>query len=405
MNKCICYIGLLFALLCPLPSSAEMTLFVSPDGDGAFIIEADNINNTSYVDITVKYDPAILSNPRVSLQGGTVVDLFDSKSGTLTFNAYRGDNPSSSFEAHLAFDKKGNSHGGIISAKAVTVEPDGTSIPSRSIINLPSPPSATAQATEPVREHPENSFSANECEPLHQGEGCNEKIDGAQPVTPGIAAAESVDSGAAAIPEKSAAAEEKAASLAATPDIRKKSEKSIVQQFMEFSGTRSMKAFVALFEQSPRGMFVQEPPVALSDGKSPVRVKLELHSRAENSPNVALTDAKLVQLRKENEKGWVVTVLPKEGTSIASIVISMDTELVEIPLVVAPSVKIRNGITESNFVAELDRYISDQVAGGKGVRLGVPYEFVFTANYLAGLGNRPPEMNPEQPRLVSNSKK
>jgi hypothetical protein len=378
-----------------------MTLFVSPDGDGAFIIEADNINNTNYVDITVKYDPAILSNPRVRLQGGTVVDVFDSKTGTLTFNAYRGDNPSSSFEAHLAFDKKGNSHGGIISAKAVTIEPDGTSIPSRSIINLPSPLSAPSQAAESVQEQHASPASANECDSHHQGESCKEKTDGVLPIDAGTDAAY-LEVVAESNQEKSAAAE--AAVLATTPDIRKKSEKSIVQQFREFSGSRGLTAFVALFEQNHRGRFVQDPPVALSDGKTPVRIRLELQSGSKKSPNVALTDAKLVQLRKEYEKGWEVTVLPKEGTSMASLVISMDAELVEIPLVVAPPVKIRNGITESNFVAELDRYISNQVAGEKGVRLGVPYEFIFTANYLAGLGNRPPEMKPEQSALVSNSK-
>jgi hypothetical protein len=401
----ICLICLLLATLCPMPSSAEITLFVSPDGDGAFIIEGDNIKDTENVEITVNYDSTILANPRVSLQGGTVTNIYDGIPGTLTFNSYRGDNISSSFEAHLAFDKKGDSQGGIISVKAITMEPDGTSSPSRSILNLPSPPSSSAQATETNRELFAASASEEKCDSRHEGDSCKEKTDGAQKIGAGTDTA-SNDEGTASSPEKSATTEE-TATAGNRHDRLMNAEKSVLQRFKEFKGERGLKAFVALFEQSPSNMLVQEPPVILSDGKTPVRIRLGLLMKGGDSPNIALSDAKLVQLRKESEKGWVITVLPKEGTWNASLIIKIDEEIIEFPLVVAPPFKIKKCITERNFVAELDRFIFDQALISKGENVPprqIPYEYVFTANYQASFGNHSSKMTSERANLVSNSK-
>ena len=227
-GKYICLYGLLLALLSPVPASADITFYVSPDSDNDFFIEGDNITETESVEITVVYDSTILANPRVSLEGGTVTNILYPNPGILTFKANRGGNLNHSFEAHLNFDRKWDSQGGLFSVTGKLMEPDGTISPSRTTLNL-----ATSSLL---------TFASN---------------DGEQ----------------APSPEKSAATEA-AAPSGNSPDLPMKSEKSVVQRFKEFRGERGLKAFVALFERTPGDILVQEPPVALSDGKTPVRITL-----------------------------------------------------------------------------------------------------------------------------------
>lgn len=360
-GKYICLLGLLFTLLSPVRASADITFYVSPDGDNAFFIEGDDIKETENVEITVVYDSTILANPRVSLEGGTVTNISYPNPGIVTFNANRGDSPPHSFEAHLNFDRMGDSQGGIFSVSGKIMEPDGTISPSHTKLNLSTPSLLT--------------FASN-------------------------------DGGAAASSEQSVATEETKPS-GNRPDLLLKSEKSVMQRFKDFSGERGLKAFVALFERGPRDMLVQEPPVALSDGKTPVRITLPLHLEDGASPNIALSDAKLIQLGYEEEKGLVITALPNEGSWNARLLIKMNEKIIEFPLVVAPPVKLPKGINDKNFVAELDKFISVQAGAGKEEKeplRHIPYEYVFTANYLASLSDHSTKMTSEQTKLVNNSK-
>jgi hypothetical protein len=403
MKKLIFHIGLLCTLLSAVPSFAEVTLFISPDGDGAFIIEADNINDTPYLEITVIYDPNLLGNPRVSLQGGSVTDMFDSISGTLIFTAFRGDSPASSFEASLAFDKKGESQGGIISVSTSTRESDGTDSPSRSLFNLSPPQSSTTQVSGPGQEHVSSSASAEIRDSRQEGDSSKSSADGAQQ-TGGEEDGAHPDGKSASGPEKSTATE-KTATSDIRPDLHIKTEKSVLQRFRELKGERGLKALVELFAKNPRSMIVQEPPVVLSDGKTPVRIRLELPPKLGNSPNIALTDASLVHVQKVDGNCWLITALPDEGTWNTSLIINVEEESAEYPLVIAPPVKIPKGINEINFVVELDRFISTTIVDGKGESdplRRIPYEYAFTANYLASMDNNSPKMAPDQPKPRSN---
>jgi hypothetical protein len=336
-----CLIGLLLFLLSPAPSSAEITFIVSSDGAGAFTIEGDDIAITARVEMTVIYDSSTLSRPRVSVEEGTVTDLTESTSGTLTFIANQGSEPTPSFVVHLGFDRKGDASGGIFSVTGRIVERDGTITPSSTMPN-PSTPSILAWGS-----------NAGEIEQV-------------------APAGETAPSGS-------------------SPDMPVKVEKSVLQRFREFRGESGLKAFAALFERGPGDPLVQEPSVVLSDGRTPVRVRFVQQSEAGEPPNVALSDARLVSLRKEGENGWVITVLPNEGTWNARIIVVMGVNRIEFPLAVAPPVTIRPGITERDFVTELDKFISAQ-AGGAGEDEPVqriPYQYLFTANCLASSEGHP----------------
>jgi hypothetical protein len=328
-------------------SFAEITFYTAPEGSKGFVVEADDISEKAKIEITVSYDPVILANPRVTLETGTVTDVDDSTPGTLVFRADQSDEPAPSFVAHLSFDITGDALGGIHSVKGKIMEPDGTITPSRAIPNIP------------------NDLS-----------------------TPNLLATFSGDGDMK--PSQEVSATEDTAALCTRHDLLRKREISVVQRFREFRGKREVEALVALFGRGLSDMIAQEPPVALSDGKTPVCITLQMQQKGGNAPNVALSDAKLLQVRKDGEKKWLITALPNQGTWNASLIIQTDEYIIEFPLVVAPKVEMPQDITRRNFIAELDHFISELVQGGKGendpLRRSL-YEYFFTANYLASLGN------------------
>lgn len=165
-------------------------------------------------------------------------------------------------------------------------------------------------------------------------------------------------------------------------------EKSILQRFRQFKGANGLKAFTALFEQSGENGAAQEPAIALSDGETPVAIRIKLRQEAKNSPAVALFDAELVSLRKTDETTLVVTVLPSKGTWNAGLVLAAGPEVIDYPLVVSPPVKI-GGVNEQNFLAVLDRYIAGQEQTRPGKNESYLYQYIFTANYLAAAQRHP----------------
>jgi hypothetical protein len=361
--------GLLFALLQPVPSFAEITFYVLPEGDKGFIIEGDDINAAAGVELTVVYDSNFLAHPRVRMTQGTVTDIDDSVPGTVIIKAIQGDDSTQTFEAHLSFDKTKDIQGGIFSVRGKIMQTDGTDSPSRTI------PGESAELSS-------SSFLSTAA--YHDGETASNPE---QSVTTGKT--------------------EKTALSGNSADIFSRKEKNVLQRFKDFRGERGLKAFVALFEQKSADLPVQEPPVVLSDGKTLVRIRFPFQPEEEDTPNIALSDAKLVDMRKEGKKGWVITAMPKEGTWNAGLIIMGDEKTIEFPLVVAPPVKIHETINEQNFVAELDRFLSDQVGAGKGEidpLRQIPHEYIFTANYLASSGNTTAKMTSGLNNPMSESK-
>jgi hypothetical protein len=280
--------------------------------------------------------------------------MVEPTTGTLIFNAKMEDGSSSTFEAHLNFDRAGDSQGGIFSVTGKIMGSDGTISPSRTLPSGSNPSVFTVPAS-------------------------NE--------------------------EMSTATEENGTS-GDSPDILMTSRKSVLQRFKDFKGKQGLKAFVALFDRNPGEQIVQYPPVALSDGKTLVRITLPLLTK-EEAPDIALSDAKLMHLEKKGEKSWEITALPNEGSWNAVLLIKMDEKAIEFPLVVATPAKINKGITERNFVVELDTFIFNQAGSGKMESdpfRQILYEYVFTANYIASSGDDPAKTTSEQANLRSNSK-
>jgi hypothetical protein len=326
----ICLIGLLLALLGAAQAFAEITMFVSPDGDGRFIVEGDNARGVEAIDLMIGYDTGSLANPKVETQGGTVTDVYAGTPGIVNVTITR-DDPEATFELYLKFDKKGDSPGVINYVTATARGEDGRNYAASSDLR--------ALAPDPVK--------------------TDEAVSNNSGMSP---AAKSIDS-----------------------DGR---EKSVLQRFREFTGEKGLEAFTALFKLSDKKTIVQEPAIALSDGKNPVVIRLELQAGGNHSSDIALSNAKLVSLQKIDEKSRIITVLPSPGAWEARLVLGTGKELIDFPLVVAPPTEMQRSITKENFLVELNRYLSSQAelrGGERGIFGQALYEYIFTANYLAHL--------------------
>ena len=347
----LCLMGLLLALLHPAPSLAQVTFYVAADGDRAFIIEGADISPNSEVELTVVYDSQGFTNPRVSVEQGSVTDINDAITDTLIIKAVQGDFDTQTY--HVRFDKKGDRPGRIYSVTGTIADPDGTISPTQTV-----PYSSSPDVLLPQPQDEEKTAFAET-----GATGGNAQI-----VIPG---------------------------------------QNVLQRFREFKGKPGLNAFSALFDRSPGDRNIQEPPVVLSDGKTLVRIAPALLRDSEDAPDIALSDAKLVHVAKEDGMGWVITALPNKGTWDAGLIIRTGGKIYELPLVVAPPVTIDKDITEKNFLAELDRFRAERIAAGAWE--GKPnrpalFEYVFTANCLAGWGKASHAMAAEVAGVTNESK-
>ncbi len=334
MRNTVCIMGLLLVLLCPAGSFAAMQMLVTPNGDGAFFIEGDNIIGVEAMDITIDYDTTSLAHPRVTANGGTLTNVYANTPGTLLVNVFR-ENPDAAFELDLRFEKKGDLPGVINQVTATVRDTTGKSFPVPALTYSPPPGPSDEPRGEPASR------------------------------VPGAAKLISFD----------------------------EREKSVLQRFREFKGEKGLQTFSALFKRNDGKRIAQDPAIALSDGKTPVVIRLQLQAEGNHSPDIALLDAKLVSVQKVDEKSWVITVLPGEGAWEARLALGTGKEMVDFPLVVAPLVKIQGGINDQNFLAALNKYLSDQAAGRTsegGTFKQALCEYIFTANYLANPATAPP---------------
>ena len=164
--------------------------------------------------------------------------------------------------------------------------------------------------------------------------------------------------------------------------------KGVIDRFRDFKGEKTPQNLMALFDEKVAGTIVQEPPIALSDGKKTVTLKVDL-GESGAAPNFALRGATLKSLGKDGSK-WVVVVLPEARRSDAVLIIVVGERMIEYPLTVAPPVDVnidkRDPLIEKDFNLFLKEKGTDKAPrfdlNGDGKRDYVD-EFIFTANYLA----------------------
>lgn len=164
------------------------------------------------------------------------------------------------------------------------------------------------------------------------------------------------------------------------------SHRSNLDTFMSYRGERSPAILTALIGREISPTIRQEPAVALSDGRTRVRITVRLAPGDGSSPNFAPTGASLLSIARDpaSPQSWVITLLPRQNASGASLTILSGNQLIDYPLTVAPPVAEVTG-SEADFALFLrDSGVSPprRDLNGDG-RHDYLDDFIYTANYLA----------------------
>lgn len=156
-----------------------------------------------------------------------------------------------------------------------------------------------------------------------------------------------------------------------------------LENFLAYKGDKSPSAFTALFDKEIAPNIRQEPAIAMSDGKMPLKVLVKLGSASNKSPNFALNSAKLVSLNKDNSSTWIIVALPQSGIVQASLTIMTDNSTIVYPLTLAPPAE---SVTTS--IADFATFLKDSGAASprydfnKDKKHDYIDDFIYTANYL-----------------------
>jgi len=377
------------------------TLVINPAGDGIFTLQGVGVENAAAMDITVAYDASTLSSPRITqgaMISGAMVVVNDTVPGAVRMGIIR----TTPFNgtgtiATLAFNRKGDGPGNILAVKASMSNLSGKPLAVQS--QVVKQPDAVANDSGAVSS-PQNVQTANSA----ASQGVSGGVLPAMPVviavpSNGTASGEKMEPGAGQTAGTDPATDPSSTAGAAvlTADARGMTiapasdrmkifrSKSVLERFREYKGTRTPKAFAGLFEQDEMTGFRQNPPVALSDGKTPVRVTFLSNAESAAAADVAVMGARFVSMKKDpdNTNTWIVELVPEKGTCQVSVAVSQGDVKRVYPVTVAPKIlaKSRTGIqTEKDLAVYLKGKRLDVNRDKKGDYLD---DYIITANYLA----------------------
>ena len=399
----------------PLPALAVSVVSISSGGGGVFLLQGIGIEGASAFELTVDYDTATLSNPRItegSLIAGAMTAINPYVPGIIRIVAIRiAPVQGSGVIATIAFDRTGASPGKINSLNVRLANSTG------------SPLSAQAQIINP----PDSSTGSGAATPQNQSTSTTETAASAPMVVAPVvivtppASSDALKSstestktagqdiqatvpestgGAGAEPVMTARAEDRAvaggknAPASSAPKTQGiYTQKSVLELFREYSGKRTAAALIALFDQESIIGCRQDPPIAFSDGKATVSVAFISTPGALTASDLAITGARLLSLKKDpdNTNTWIVELLPDKSAYEASLAVSLGELKMIYPLTIAPKISSSHMQPAKMSREDLDRYLEKQGSpagaaaadlNGDG-RLDYQDEYILIANYLS----------------------
>jgi hypothetical protein len=386
---------------------AASTVTVSSPGGGVFVLQGSGIENAAAMDITVAYDTASLSNPRVeqgALVSGALTAVNLNVPGSIRMAIVRvAPIQGSGVIATLTFDRRGGSPGKITALSARLSNIDGRPLPSLVQVVNPSDSSVTASGDGQTRDERQQGASGSGATVPSTSQSLQPPVgifvvpqtaDGGPGIASGATTTtEQTEQTAAAEPTQTARKEDREVSpLAKIAAKNTHKHKSIVERFQEFQRERTPAALMSLFDQDGALGFRQEPPVVIADGKNTVQVTFISDPVKKEASDVAVSGAKLVSLKKDQDYSntWVAELQPEKDAVHSSLTVFLEKITIVYPLTVAPARDI--DLDKSGKVSEADfaLFLSKRGTGkkpefdlnGDGKRDYLD-DYLFTANYLA----------------------
>jgi len=405
----------ILALCLPVPVFAVSTITATSGGNGVFLLQGIGVENAAALEIIVSYDTAALANPRVvagPLIAGTMPVFNPDVPGTIrivmvSLTPVRG----SGVIATMTFDRRGSSPGRITALAARLADLTGSPIPSVASIAAPPAAAPLSAASSPAPDSPPGPTTSASAastgasvapiavpSPVLVVPGSPSAGVPERPAAPRSAEQDARPS----VPPEAGPAQQDRLAMVRTGDAAQKGkdattgsaaadksvyrQTSILERFRTYRGERTPAAFIGLFHDENLIGCRQEPPVALSDGKSVVRFVFVSASGARTSSDIAVMGAKLLSLKRDpdNTNTWIVDLLPDRGAYQANVAVPLGELKMIYPLTVAPKIDIRPVRGKTVTMADFDRYLKEREKDlNKDGKLDDLDDFIFTANYLS----------------------
>jgi len=424
MFRNLCTIWFTMVVMCLGGSLAFAASFsVVSSGNGVYTVQGDGLSSVGGIELTISYDKSSLSAPKVaqgSLVGGGIIMPNENfgpgaiKIAILSTSGISGSGPL----AVITFGNHGSGSVQIASSKLIdtsgksvasgqmdatssilsskpgipfsepntsstsTATPSATAgtTPSSSSSSTATPSSSAATTTQP------SSLGTvtmpGESHPAVEAKTAETAIQ--EPPQQTQAAAET------APPSEEHPVVEKPAEPAPSAEVQQTVYTSILESFRTYQGEKTPAAMMALFDKEVSPSIRQEPAIALSDGKTNVRIIADLPGLAGSSPNFALNGASMVSLKKGDGAGkWILEALPNKNTMNASVTILSGSSVIEYPLTTVSSL-VKVPAEESYFADFLKDAAAkspkrDLNGDGKHDYLD---DYIYTALYLIQKGSR-----------------
>lgn len=387
-------------LLMSIQSAFAASVTITPTAVGTYSVQGNSMDGVAGIDLKIIYDSSSLSSPTVS-QGSLVagalmaantnnpgsikIAIVSTKAlsgsgqiATVTFTTQNGAGGISSASVSMI-----NSKGAPIAAQVVVSSGSAVSAPTSDFTTTPgvpfSQPGAAATTTAPTSSIPTYLGTVNMPSDVQTKSDTKSADVTGEPVQlPEPAATKPVEPPAEIKPVSEP---QKSVKVTMT------SYKGILDNFSAYKGKKTPAIFIALFSKEITPAIRQEPAIAMSDGKTAVSLLVKHVPSGDKSPNFALNGAKLVSISKDASSTWIIEAMPHKGIMQASLTIMTDSEYIEYPLTLAPTI---DGVSssEADFVVFLNDSGAappkhDLNSDGKHDYLD---DFTYTANYLMKTG-------------------
>ena len=412
-------IAVVAVLSLPVPAFAASTIMLSAAGDGVYQLQGVAIENAAAMDVTFSYDAAALANPRFAagpLISGAMTAFNPNVPGTVRIAIIRtAPMAGSGIIATISFDRTGSGQGKITSLVAKLSNVSGSSLAALVQINnetektsggiADAASTGTANVASTVAPVPAKPAALPSTGVIMAGQPG--KPEEAGPVSKASGTVEHDEPPLIQEPingpgmitrETESAVLSRAQSTARINDTEKYEQESVLDRFKAYRGERSAGALIALFNNENMNGYRQEPPVALSDGKSSVK-SVFLAAPGEILPDdIKTIGARLVSVRKDpgNTNRWILTFIPEKGKYRATFTIIREKTKTAYPLTIAPKITLPafggGPLSEAGF----NRYLkagktlkAKKYDLNKDGKYDYIDDYLVTANYLAAIKKAP----------------
>jgi hypothetical protein len=417
---------LCFLVLVPFTAHAAGVISISRAGNGSFTVAANGFTAPAGFHVVVTYDTSRLSNPRVtlgSLLNGTMNAINPNSPGSVQIAgvsgaALKGSGPI----ATITFDASGSQAGALgVSGYVIGVAGNNLQTTFNGYSDVVGETSTASNSSSSDQNSTQNTNPTGN--PVTTTSG---GISTGTPVVGGTLTMPTDDFGArerskdtpgpaaqpvpqevreSAVPQPSVA---EAAAPPEAPAAKKKAQdtprpvQSVLEKFRLFSGEKTPKTLVALFDKDPGAPFSQSPAVCIADGKASVQVTVQKVS-GEKAPNFGFNSAHYRSLKQSGDGEWLIEVTPDNGALSASISMLADGVQQEFPLTVSPSADVN--LNKSGSVSEADFQLFLKTRGTDGApkfdlngdgKRDYLDDYIFTANYLVAKGAKNAKEAPAQ---------